>query len=185
MFGHTEDECRKKPKPRTEWRPILRQDPLNPTPPQPLTDEEGFALVKKKAAAPIIGHRELSPPTQVQNNFDIEDLDQLFFQCKWAKDLWQSMRNWWNFTVDTSNKQAFTQSLVKLKKPKGEKQVTYAIAAAAIYSIWRARNEKIFSNHMIYVQTQNKLTREHIIQRTLILNNITRKYTHCIEKLLA
>ena len=33
MFGHTEEECWKKPKPRTEWRPVLRQEPLNPAPP--------------------------------------------------------------------------------------------------------------------------------------------------------
>ncbi|KAJ8438354.1 hypothetical protein Cgig2_015281 [Carnegiea gigantea] len=70
IFGHTEEECRKKPKPRIEWRPILRQDPLNLAPPQLFTDEEGFVPVKKKAAAPIIDYRELPGPIQVQNNFN-------------------------------------------------------------------------------------------------------------------
>jgi len=32
MFGHTEEECRKKPLPRTELRPILRQDPPTSSP---------------------------------------------------------------------------------------------------------------------------------------------------------
>ncbi|KAJ8431317.1 hypothetical protein Cgig2_032307 [Carnegiea gigantea] len=44
MFGHIDEECRKKPLPRAEWRPITRQNP----PPsssalaQPSTDAEGF-----------------------------------------------------------------------------------------------------------------------------------------------
>jgi len=86
MFGHTEEKCRKKPQPRTEWRPILRQDALNLVPPQPLTNEEGFVIVKKKAVAPIIGHRELSAPIQVQNNFDslteMEDPENMHLRTK-------------------------------------------------------------------------------------------------------
>ena len=31
-FRHTEEEYRKKPLPRTEWRPLLRQDPPHPAP---------------------------------------------------------------------------------------------------------------------------------------------------------
>ncbi|KAJ8426043.1 hypothetical protein Cgig2_021401 [Carnegiea gigantea] len=44
MFGHTDEECRKKPLPKAEWRPIIRQNP----PPsssalvQPSMDAEGF-----------------------------------------------------------------------------------------------------------------------------------------------
>ncbi|KAJ8419632.1 hypothetical protein Cgig2_004554 [Carnegiea gigantea] len=72
----------------------------------------------------------------------------------------------------------------KAQNAKGERQATYAIVAAAIYSIWRARNEKVFSNHMIHLQTQSKLTKEHIIQRTLTLNSIIGKYTNCIDKIL-
>ena len=86
-------------------------------------------------------------------NDAVEDSDHLFFQCKWAKELWQAICNWWQFKVDTSSKEAFSQSLVKLKKPKGEKHVTCAIAAAGVYNIWRARNEKIFSNQMTSIQT--------------------------------
>ncbi|KAJ8420996.1 LOW QUALITY PROTEIN: hypothetical protein Cgig2_023910 [Carnegiea gigantea] len=66
----------------------------------------------------------------------------------------------------------------------GERQVTYATVVAAIYSIRRARNEKAFSNHMIHVQTQSKLAKEHIMQRTLTLNSVTGKYAKCIDKIL-
>ena len=62
MFGHTEEECRKKPPPRTEWRPVLRHDPTLSAPSQPITDEEGFVQAKKKATA--TNHREQSSPTQ-------------------------------------------------------------------------------------------------------------------------
>ncbi|KAJ8421095.1 hypothetical protein Cgig2_012956 [Carnegiea gigantea] len=68
MFGHTKEECRKKPLPRTDWRPILRQDPPHPSPTQPTTDEEGFVLVRKKAVASL--HEEQSPTTQLQNSFN-------------------------------------------------------------------------------------------------------------------
>ncbi|KAJ8419764.1 hypothetical protein Cgig2_030066 [Carnegiea gigantea] len=41
------------------------------------------------------------------HNEVVEDLDHRFFQCKWAKDLWKSIRNWWHFAVDISNKEYF------------------------------------------------------------------------------
>ena len=77
----------------------------------------------------------------VLGNTEVEDTDHLFFQCIWAQEMWPSIRNWWPNTIDISNKEAFARSLIKLKKPRGEKQITYAIAAAVIYNIWRARNE--------------------------------------------
>ncbi|KAJ8440145.1 LOW QUALITY PROTEIN: hypothetical protein Cgig2_003470 [Carnegiea gigantea] len=96
----------------------------------------------------------------------------------------QSIQNWWHSSVDISNKESFVKSLVKIKGSRGEKQITCAIAAAVIYYIWRTRNEKIFSNHQIHVQTQFKLTTEHIIQRIFTLNRFSRKYQNCIEKVI-
>ncbi|KAJ8427474.1 LOW QUALITY PROTEIN: hypothetical protein Cgig2_021884 [Carnegiea gigantea] len=50
-----------------------------------------------------------------------EDFDHLFFQCKWAKEFWQHIRYWWHLTMDISNTEGFTKSLLKINKPRGEK----------------------------------------------------------------
>ncbi|KAJ8423588.1 hypothetical protein Cgig2_009242 [Carnegiea gigantea] len=116
---------------------------------------------------------------------EAEDADHLLFQCTWAKEMWQAIKNWWPITFDISSKEAFTRSLIKLKKPRGEKHITYSIAAAVIYNIWRAKNEQIFSNHAPSIQTYFKQTREHIIHRILILRSTTKKFTHSIDILLS
>jgi len=67
-FGHTDEECRKKPLPRAEWRPIIRQDPPPPVPSQPTIDAEGFVQVRRKAVALV--YKEQSAPTQLQDSFD-------------------------------------------------------------------------------------------------------------------
>ena len=115
-------------------------------------------------------------------NDAVEDSNHPFFHRKKAKELWQTIKNCWPNTIDTSNKEALTQSLAKLRAPRREKQVNYVIVAVVVYSIWRARNEKIFTNNMTPIQIQYHLTREHIIQRTLKMHSIIKKSTQCIKK---
>ena len=69
MFGHTNEECRKKPLPRAEWRPI-RQNPLSssPTPAQPSMDAEGFIQVRRKTT--VTAYKEQATPTQLENRFE-------------------------------------------------------------------------------------------------------------------
>jgi len=55
--------------------------------------------------------------------------------------------------VKTDSKESFIHSLKKARGLKGPKMITYAIAAAVISLIWRARNAKIFAHHMLPVQT--------------------------------
>ena len=128
---------------------------------------------------------KIDDPACVLCNAEAEDADHLLFQCTWAKDMWQAIRNWWPTTFDISSKEAFARSLTKLKKPRGEKQITYSIAAAVISNIWRARNEKIFSNYAPSIQTYFKQIKEHIIHRLLILHSTTKKFAHSIDTLLS
>ncbi|KAJ8419542.1 hypothetical protein Cgig2_002929 [Carnegiea gigantea] len=65
-----------------------------------------------------------------------------------------------------------------------EKMITYAILVAAIYQIWKIRNERIFSHHQQLVQTQFMHTQDHITQRILTLNSITGKYDKCTDRLI-
>ena len=114
-----------------------------------------------------------------------EDQDHLFFGCRWAKDYWLTLNSWWPTGIVFSCSNAFIFSLLHLKAPKREKMITYAIAAAGIYQIWRTRNEKTFAHHLIPVHTQFQLTRQHIIHRIFTLNRISRKYDKCIDRLLS
>jgi len=113
-----------------------------------------------------------------------EDMDHLFFQCRWARDYWNAIQNWWPSRVGTTSLTRFIQSTKKPKGLKREKMITYAIVTAAIYQIWRTRNEKIFSHHHLTVQSQFKHTKDHITQRILMLNKIIGKYNKCIGRLI-
>ena len=68
MFGHTDEEHRKKPLPRVEWRPITRQNLPPPAPTQPSIDAEGFLQVRRKAMVSV--YKEQKAPAQLQNSFD-------------------------------------------------------------------------------------------------------------------
>jgi len=81
MYGHMKDDCRKKPKPRTEWRQVARQEPQEVAPSHPHIDKEGFITVRKKAMTTTTGNMNLPPPaavsqaptTPVHNTFEILD----------------------------------------------------------------------------------------------------------------
>ena len=113
-----------------------------------------------------------------------EDHDHLFFGCRWAKEYWNTLNSWWSTGMDVSCTRAFIHSLQHLTVPKRDRMIIYAIAAAGIYHIWRARNEMTFAHHLIPVRTQFQLTRQHIIHRILTLNSISRKFDKCIDRLL-
>jgi len=84
---------------------------------------------------------KIEDQTCVLCNAEAEDVDHLLFQCIWAKAMWQAIRNGWPIPLDISGKATFARSLIKLRKSKDEKQITYSIVAAVIYNIWRARNK--------------------------------------------
>ncbi|KAJ8426887.1 hypothetical protein Cgig2_002735 [Carnegiea gigantea] len=116
---------------------------------------------------------------------EAENANHLLFQCKYAKAMWQAIRNWWPIPLDISGKAALTRSLTKLKNSKEERQITYSIAAAVIYNIWRARNEQIFMHRVPSLQIYCRQTREHIIHRILILHSNAKTFAHSLDTLLA
>ncbi|KAJ8426692.1 LOW QUALITY PROTEIN: hypothetical protein Cgig2_016842 [Carnegiea gigantea] len=92
-----------------------------------------------------------------------EDMNHLFFKCKWAREYWQVIHRWLSSSIDTNSMDIFLHSIRKLKGSRGMRMIAYAIIAAVIYQIWRIRNEKIISHHQLPVQTQCKHTKDHII----------------------
>ncbi|KAJ8419287.1 hypothetical protein Cgig2_016815 [Carnegiea gigantea] len=73
-----------------------------------------------------------------------EDMDHLFFKCRWARDFRQAIHKWWPSPADTTNMSSFMHFTRKLRGLKREKMTTYTIIAAVIYQIWRTRNERLF-----------------------------------------
>ncbi|KAJ8443420.1 hypothetical protein Cgig2_024197 [Carnegiea gigantea] len=55
MFGHTEEDCRKKVATRIEWRPVNRQESQVQVQHSLHTDEEGFTTVMRRAATSLGG----------------------------------------------------------------------------------------------------------------------------------
>lgn len=111
-------------------------------------------------------------------------MDHLFFSCRWAKEYWQAIKQWWPTTIVTSSTSSFMHSILNLKVSKREKIIAYAIYAAGIYQIWRARNERIFAQHQLPVHAQFQHKKNHITHRILTLNRLTAKYDKCIYRLL-
>ncbi|KAJ8426888.1 hypothetical protein Cgig2_002736 [Carnegiea gigantea] len=72
MYGHSDAECRKKPIPRTEWRPVTRTPPGPSAPTQPSTDADGFTQVRRQTTG-IVSKEQSTPShlqgTPLQNSF--------------------------------------------------------------------------------------------------------------------
>jgi len=86
------------------------------------------------------------PPTDLHcilcNNVE-EDDTHLFTDCPYAIEVWNSLMHWWPFPSRTTHADMIA-SLTRYSAPRAQKQVTYAIYAAAIYFIWYARNQTPF-----------------------------------------
>ncbi|KAJ8425851.1 hypothetical protein Cgig2_001537 [Carnegiea gigantea] len=97
MHGHTREDYRKKPQPRTKRRLVVRKESQELAPPQPHTDEDGFITVRKKATATATGSKGLptaasTVSTPVLNTFEMlvakEGTEVMHSRTKGGPPLW-------------------------------------------------------------------------------------------------
>ena len=117
------------------------------------------------------------------NNAD-EDETHLFFECPYAKEVYEKLNKWWPITPIAHTSQNLGTQLLKTKGTKGENLTTCAIVSAAIYLLWSARNHVIFNNTDILAKHTVSQTKEEVRHRILHLNTMARKYINCIDRIL-
>ena len=86
-----------------------KTEPQSLAPSQPHTDEEGFVTVRKKAAALVTRHKELSVPTNAQNYFDslaeTEGPENMHLRTEGARPTMDRICSWNIRGLNQTNKQ--------------------------------------------------------------------------------
>ena len=116
-------------------------------------------------------------------NREEEDAEHPLFRCDYAKEVWTELWKCLQLPVFTGDLDQITDVLCKLRG-KSRTAITYAIFAAGVYYIWRARNAIAFQ-HLTWPSSKVvREIKEQIRMRILYLNSISGKYTKQIDRIL-
>ena len=113
-----------------------------------------------------------------------EDETHLFFECNYAKDIWKELSRWWQHLPIAQNSQNLMNAMLKSSGAKTKKHIICAITSAAIYLLWRARNQAIFNKQVISAKQTVYLIKEQVRHKILYLNTISSKYKMYIDSIL-
>ncbi|GMI67424.1 hypothetical protein HRI_000411700 [Hibiscus trionum] len=81
---------------------------------------------------------------------EIEDIDHLFIRCNFAISFWKLFCDWWNIPWPNPNSvETFFNFCLDLHWGSNSSSPWLTCVAAAFWSIWLARNEKLFQNKSI------------------------------------
>ena len=82
-------------------------------------------------------------------NMAEESCEHIFILCPWATEIWALLKNWCGieFTDTYSVEQRIRVSL-NVRQNKKKRKAANAIVLVTIWTIWKARNEKIFIGRM-------------------------------------
>ncbi|KAJ8427720.1 LOW QUALITY PROTEIN: hypothetical protein Cgig2_022194 [Carnegiea gigantea] len=109
--------------------------------------------------------------------------EHLFFECIYARDIWQQFCAEWDIMLQLDGKGAFITSLIKLRTPRKMRGLIQAMVSAVIYHIWLARNRMIFKSTVYPAQEILKEIKSQLIQRVLQIHQNRKNYNACIDYL--
>ncbi|XP_022008369.1 uncharacterized protein LOC110907742 [Helianthus annuus] len=80
-----------------------------------------------------------------------EDPDHIFVRCLWARCIWWNVLVWMRvpYPANISNLKELIDFIKNQPGGKVWKRIVYLVALATVWSIWRARNEKVFEDRFI------------------------------------
>lgn len=78
-----------------------------------------------------------------------ETLEHLFFKCSLAQWAWKNIRQWWNVNISPQNLEDMWRMFSVLFTRSPIRKVWQLILTTTLWSIWLARNEKVFCNVQI------------------------------------
>ncbi|KAJ8431470.1 hypothetical protein Cgig2_033984 [Carnegiea gigantea] len=132
-------------------------------------------------------------PTKAKLSKYITDMDTLCPLCHQAieedphlfydRDL-GGISHWWDFPGNTVDLHDLIHSMLNIKG-KVKASISYAIFAAGVYYIWRARNVALFKQSQWATPSVVKEIKEQIKTRILFLHSISAKYSLYIDRLLS
>ncbi|KAJ8419448.1 hypothetical protein Cgig2_023654 [Carnegiea gigantea] len=102
----------------------------------------------------------------------------------YTKEIWGGISHWWDFPGNTVHLHDLIHSMLNIKG-KVKASISYAIFAAGVYYIWRARNVAPFKQTQWATPSVVKEIKEQIKTRILFLHSISAKYSLYIDRLLS
>ncbi|XP_022030815.1 uncharacterized protein LOC110931740 [Helianthus annuus] len=115
---------------------------------------------------------------QVQNNTcvlceqDVESADHILLNCRVAEEVWHRLSLWMNIPpgLNQSTVDEMLQSVNGLNVSKNRKRIIHAIYIITMWSIWKARNRKIFEgiivNRYKLVEDIKEMTFDCVVNRS-------------------
>ena len=113
-----------------------------------------------------------------------ETQDHLFFDCKYARAVWEKVTDWVGVKVEASTLQEWTDYILKYNRQKAYREVLYGIITATIYHLWRVRNEVKFQGRPTGWKATAFQIKEHVQQRVLYIAQKHHRFQKCIDIVL-
>lgn len=84
----------------------------------------------------------------LRDQHSLEDFTLLYTQCPWTKALWSDVSAWLGIQIPCIGVNECLIWLQKRRWTRSNEEVVTAVLGALVYSVWQARNWKIFSRLM-------------------------------------
>ncbi|XP_062093551.1 uncharacterized protein LOC133799564 [Humulus lupulus] len=117
-----------------------------------------------------------------------EDIDHLFFQCKYSKQCLLQVKKWLGWKVKEEDYENLLQWIFKTRRwSKFRKSILTALVASLIYHIWRVRNDILWSQKVwSTAHTVQEIQRDISLRIYTIIpnktNHLDRDWFHAICK---
>ena len=118
------------------------------------------------------------------SNDEEETQDHLFFMCAYARSIWDNTCNRLNFKCMATSLQGWLHQLLSTTPPKLYKDLLYTMFTAAIYYIWKARNDLMYYRTPKGWKTTSLYVKEYIRKRILYKAPHIRSYQNYIDLVL-
>ena len=101
---------------------------------------------------------------------DIEDIQHLFFRCKYSRGCMDRIKTWLMVSWSYDQFMQILEWVGKRKRWSGfRKQVFSAVLAAGVYHVWKARNEALWAQKLWSIEYTVQNVRRDIIQRVKLV----------------
>ncbi|KAJ8423617.1 hypothetical protein Cgig2_015706 [Carnegiea gigantea] len=156
------------------WKAYKRQGlvRLSPTPRQ---------LPTKQRLAKFYPQEDLHCPLCQR---ETEDDHHLFYGWQYASAIWIEIQPWWAVSPAFDSIEGRLWPLLKMKRDKQSKQITFAIFLVVIHHTRLARNNAQLKHQIIQAKDTIKIIKEQILHRVVFLHTHTKKYSLHLHKLL-